>query len=328
MFTIVSTKTKFKPGEELELLCNNKNQAIQTTNNKKVTCGADRNWIVPDKISCKDTCNVNNIQDDMRPALVDYFNKVVDNEKVMISTELNVVCRDPDYSIRGIDKLYCQPDMTWSTPNATCLKNCPYDLPKITNAKVATRTVRQKYSFGDRIHYKCDKGFAINHFHCSNCDSYGTVTCTADGHWSNTLFECSPGCKDPRPRIHSQRRLIRYGHILGLKRYQRLPFSHIGKTLKLGCRRGFNFIPDNTAGYIFDNNGGIINKNEIICIDGVWSKVNGQCVRDGKHRSRTRQVIRPKYVHNFKPPVVNNKPAYGPLRPKANAKVLRRRTFH
>ena len=112
------------------------------------------------------------------------------------------------YSIRGNSEVICTKNNDtnskfpkWEFRSSypfKCLRNCDYP-PSLLNTYQDPFTMRSIYSFDDTIYYSCHKGFSMRKI-CENCDlndNEGKMTCHWDGTWSETNFECLPGCGVP-----------------------------------------------------------------------------------------------------------------------------------
>ncbi|XP_078573919.1 P-selectin-like [Branchiostoma floridae x Branchiostoma japonicum] len=89
---------------------------------------------------------------------------------------------DTGYGLNGVSPVTCQADGTWSNPAPTCEPGqCP-TLAAPTNGARTPPTGSN--TFQDRVSFTCNSGYTLN--------GANTVTCQADGTWSDQVPTCTP----------------------------------------------------------------------------------------------------------------------------------------
>ncbi|XP_078589338.1 sushi, von Willebrand factor type A, EGF and pentraxin domain-containing protein 1-like [Branchiostoma floridae x Branchiostoma japonicum] len=85
------------------------------------------------------------------------------------------------YTLNGANAVTCQAGGTWSDPAPTCTpRPCP-GLSAPTNGALSPPG---PYSYPNQVLVNCNPGYQLN--------GVSTVTCQADGTWSNTVGTCTP----------------------------------------------------------------------------------------------------------------------------------------
>ncbi|KAI8485001.1 hypothetical protein Bbelb_372470 [Branchiostoma belcheri] len=133
------------------------------------TCQADRSWSSP-----VPTCQAVQCAGRAAPA----NGAVSPTGVVSYPNGVTFTC-NPGYTLSGVATPTCQADTTWSHPVPTCQAvQCPARAAPANGAVSPTGAV----SYPNGVTFTCDSGYTLN--------GVATLTCQADGTWSNPVPTC------------------------------------------------------------------------------------------------------------------------------------------
>ena len=223
----VQNYTSTLPGAVVSYSCI---PGFKLTGSYELRCSADGRWIGKPP-SCREMlCHP--------PALHPGTSFSYSNDRLIVGTTVSFTCYNGSY-LEGNNSAVCLPNGQWSKMGRCLPVSC--GLPPAVNNSFIIRL--DGYNFSNSVVYSCKEGYAIH--------GSATVTCMANGQWTETPHCDPPPCQAPQ--------LIDHGSV-----NFRTPISS-GSQAFYDCSPGFEL------------NG----SRNITCLpSGEWSNFPPECKRE------------------------------------------------